>query len=93
MPAMTFISRFLTHVLPKGFTRVRYSGILSNARKKKSLSTIDRLLKRREYTPSPLAGASKAQIFKELYHIDFNVCSCCGERLIRLPRGRPDWHK
>lgn len=93
MPAMTFISRFLTHVLPKGFTRVRYSGILSNARKKKSLSTIYRLLKRREYTPSPLAGASKAQIFKELYHIDFNVCSCCGERLIRLPRGRPDWHK
>ncbi len=85
-----FISRFLTHVLPKGFTRVRYSGFLSNSRKTKNLSSIHRQRKLKEYSPSPLAGASKAIIFRILFHADFSLCDCCGSQLIHFPRGRPD---
>ena len=85
-----FISRFLTHVLPKGFTRVRYSGFLSNSRKTKCLSSIHRQRKLKEYSPSPLAGASKAMIFLTLFHTDFSRCACCGSQLIRFPRGRPN---
>ena len=85
-----FIFRFLTHVLPKGFTRVRYSGFLSNSRKTKNLSSIHRQRNLKEYSPSPLVGASKAAIFLSLFHTDFSLCECCGSQLIRLPRGRPN---
>ena len=85
-----FVCRFLTHVLPKGFTRVRYSGFLSNSRKTKSLTSIHRQRKLKEYSPSPLVGASKAAIFSVLFHADFSLCDCCGSQLIRFPRGRPN---
>ena len=88
MDAMDFISRFLTHVLPKGFTRVRYYGLLSNSRKTRNL-TIIYLQLNKEYTPSAFSGASKSAVFMLLFHQDFTCCSCCGQKLIRLPRGRP----
>lgn len=90
MDASDFVFRFLSHVLPKGFTRVRYSGFLSNSRKTKSLSSIHRQRKLKKYSPSPLAGASKAMIFLTLFHADFSLCDCCGSHLIRFPRGRPN---
>lgn len=87
--SMDFISRFLSHVLPKGFTRVRYSGFLSNSKKTRNLVSIHRQRKLKEYSPSPLAGASKSKIFATLFDTDFSLCSCCGTQLIRFPRGRP----
>lgn len=35
---------FLQHVLPKGFTRIRYCGFLANCKKRKMLATIRRLM-------------------------------------------------
>ncbi len=34
LPGIQFMSRFLQHVLPKGFTKIRYYGLLSPANKK-----------------------------------------------------------
>ena len=39
-----FIRRFVLHVLPKGFTRIRHYGILSSAWKKKKLPTLQKML-------------------------------------------------
>ncbi|MDX2507513.1 MAG: transposase, partial [Gammaproteobacteria bacterium] len=39
-----FIRRFLLHVLPKGFMRVRHFGFLANATRKKKLETIRQLM-------------------------------------------------
>ena len=39
-----FISRFLLHVLPKGFMKIRYFGFLSPAHKKKNLKIIRNLI-------------------------------------------------
>jgi hypothetical protein len=39
-----FIRRFLIHVLPRGFQRIRFFGLLSNRRRKKNLTTCRRLL-------------------------------------------------
>lgn len=91
LPVMIFIRRFLSHVLPSGFTRVRYSGFLSNSCKTKRLSSIHRQRKLKEYNPSPLAGASKITLVKVLFHKDFSCCPSCGATLIQLPRGRPVW--
>lgn len=89
LPAMEFIRRFLSHVLPKGFTRVRYSGFLSNARKTRKLQSIHRQRHLPAYMPSPLTGASKRELFLALWNTDISVCKCCGAQLIHLPRGQP----
>lgn len=39
-----FIRRFSLHILPKGFTRIRYYGILSSSRKKTNKTLIDKQL-------------------------------------------------
>ena len=89
LTAMEFIRRFLSHVLPKGFTRVRYSGFLSNARKTRKLQGIHRQRHLPAYMPSPLTRASKRELFLALWNTDISVCKCCGAQLIHLPRGQP----
>jgi len=89
LPAMMFICRFLAHVLPKGFTRVRYSGYLSNACKTKRLQNIHRQRHLPAYAPSPLTGASKRTLFLAIWNTDISVCKCCGAHLIHFPRGQP----
>ena len=44
LDACEFIRRFLLHVLPKGFMKIRYYGFLANACKKKSVLLIRRLI-------------------------------------------------
>ena len=89
LPAIEFIRRFLSHVLPKGFTRVRYSGYLSNARKTRKLQSIHRQCHLPAYVPSPLTRASKRDLFLVIWNTDISVCRCCGAQLIHLPRGQP----
>lgn len=89
LPAMEFIRRFLSHVLPKSFCRVRYYGFLSNSKKNANLVMIHRQRKLSEYSPSPLRGANKQQLFMILWGVDISVCSCCGTKLIVLPRASP----
>ena len=40
MDCLTFIKRFIRHILPKGFTRIRYFGFLSCRKKQLSLALI-----------------------------------------------------
>ncbi len=40
LPAETFIGRFLVHVLPKGFMRIRHYGFLANCCREKKLALI-----------------------------------------------------
>ena len=89
LPAMEFIRRFLSHVLPKGFTRVRYSGFLANARKTRRLQSIHRQRHLPAYMPSLLTRASKRDLFLTIWNTDISVCRCCGAQLIHLPRGQP----
>jgi hypothetical protein len=42
--AVEFIRRFLLHVLPKGFTRIRHFGFLANRNRKKKLALVRDLL-------------------------------------------------
>lgn len=89
LPVMEFIRRFLSHVLPKGFTRVRYSGFLSNARKTRKLQAIHRQRHLVAYAPSPLVGCSKRTLFLTLWNTDISICKYCGAKLLYLPRGQP----
>ena len=44
LPVATFIERFLYHVLPKQFHRIRYYGILANGKAKATIETVRRAL-------------------------------------------------
>jgi hypothetical protein len=57
LPALSFISRFLQHVLPKGFIKVRYYGLFCPA-KRKLLAVVRYLL--RAATPAPASSLALA---------------------------------
>ncbi len=44
LTAVEFIRRFLTHILPKGFMRIRHYGFLANRYRKQKLEQCRRLL-------------------------------------------------
>ena len=71
-----FIRRFLIHILPKGFSRIRYSGFLSNSHKKKSLAIIRRLKRLKERT-NRLAGMTARQRIYALFKTDICKCPIC----------------
>ena len=79
LPADQFIGRFLTHVLPDNFMRIRYYGFLVNGNRSKKLATIRKLLEAR--MPEPLAVQTAQQWLESVLGIDPSRCPCCGEPL------------
>lgn len=84
-----FIRRFLLHVLPRGFHRIRHYGLLASATRKANLDRARQLL----------AVAPPAVHDTSAEPDDFrSPCPCCGGRMIvievferwRQPRGPPD---
>jgi hypothetical protein len=68
-----FIRRFLLHVLPKGFHRIRHYGLLAGATRKGHLERARELL---EVAPPAAAGASvEADETRP-------SCPCCGGRMV-----------
>lgn len=83
-----FIALFLQHILPKGFSRVRFSGFLSNCCKTRKLKLIHKL-RGTVFVPNPVKGKSMAELLMLLYNKDICTCPECNGSLIRYPRGRP----
>lgn len=81
-----FIRRYLMHVLPSGFQKIRYYGFLNNRMKSKNLKLIFKLQGcqrfRRKYT-----GMSMAELLKAVWNFDISVCPACGFRTLK-PAGR-----
>jgi hypothetical protein len=77
LPVMEFMRRFLQHVLPKGFQKVRYYGIVHP--KNRLLFNIIRLLLRARFR------------LPEKYLKFQPGCRCpdCGEKMILIERSRP----
>lgn len=73
-----FIRRFLMHVLPKGFRKIRYYGFLNNRFKKRNLHVLFSIQGRQQYVSRFSANASAAQILKERWNIDICTCPKCG---------------
>ncbi|MEG0368451.1 MAG: IS91 family transposase [Hungatella sp.] len=83
-----FIALFLQHILPKGFSRVRFSGFLSNCCKTKKLKLIHKL-RGTVFIPNPVKGKSMAELLMLLYKKDIDTCPECKGHVIRFPRGKP----
>lgn len=90
LKAFEFIRRFLLHVLPKGFMRIRYFGILSNANRKRKLLKVKKLLGCKIYTPEK---QSAFEAYKVLTGIDLSKCKKCGGKMLPLQTLMPIWSK
>ena len=75
LDAHEFIRRFLLHVIPKGFVRVRHFGFLSN-RSKSRLSKCRQLLDLDPTVPK-LSQRSVHQMMLQLTGIDISRCPLC----------------
>ena len=79
-----FIKRFLLHVLPKGFQKVRYYGFLANGVRKDRLARIFNLQGGRKYLQK-YKGMNAAQIILARFHKDIRSCPCCGRNASLIP--------
>jgi len=83
LKGVEFIRRFLMHVLPKGFIKIRHYGILANRNKKIKLELC------RKLTGSPTCkprfeGLSTIEIICMLVGRDVTVCPECGKGKLQL---------
>lgn len=76
-----FIGRFLQHVLPPGFKRIRHYGLLSPARKRDRLAAARNALKMP--APSPIALEAADACMKRVAQKDIERCPCCGQGVLR----------
>ena len=81
-----FVRRFLMHVPPKRFVRIRHYGLLCTRSKNKNLTLCRNLLGCKKYI-SILKDMESPQIIETLYGIKISVCKCCGGHL-----GKPHLH-
>ena len=73
-----FIRRFLLHVLPRGFTKIRYYGFLAHANKKTCIELI-RTLINQSTTHAQKLVESVQEMMMRLVGVDICCCPQCGE--------------
>lgn len=83
-----FIRRFLRHILPKGFHRVRFSGFLSNCQKTKQLTHIGNL-RRTPYTGNPVKGKRMSEILILIYGTNIFSCPECNAKMFSYRCSHP----
>jgi hypothetical protein len=89
-----FIRRFLLHVLPKGFHRIRHYGLFANATRAESIATARVLL---NVAPPAAEAHEQPDVAPDTPRVLRSPCPCCGARMIvievfargREPRWRP----
>lgn len=72
-----FIRRYLMHVLPSGFQKIRYYGFLNNRMKHKNLKVIFKLQNGQRFKQR-FAGMSMAELLKAVWSFDICMCPECG---------------
>lgn len=90
-----FIRRFLLHVLPRGFVKIRHYGLMAPRNAKTKLEAARRLIEQAQPLKSDPDGHTEAhqlpkrstwqEIFLRITGIDITKCPSCGGSLIRRP--------
>lgn len=72
-----FIRRFLMHVLPSGFQKIRYYGFLNNRMKQRNLKLIFTLQGHQRFK-ARFSGLTMAELLREIWNVDIRICPACG---------------
>jgi hypothetical protein len=93
-----FVRRFTQHILPKGFTKIRTYGYLSNRNRHQRINEVLRKMKLPQHKGLVKIPLQLRMI--ELYGIDVDECPCCKQKTLQLlkvfypcPSGRQAWKK
>ena len=89
LTAHEFIRRFLLHVLPDGFHRIRHYGLLASSRRADTIARIKQIMA--AATPATTTADREAEIPAESVPVDERrpPCPCCGGRMILVERFAP----
>jgi hypothetical protein len=79
LDADEFIRRFLIHVLPSGFHRIRHYGLLANANRADNIALARQLLGVPD--PAPTSGESDGADGRQ-QEDEWNTCPCCSGRMV-----------
>jgi len=87
LPIYEFIRRFLMHVMPAGFHRIRYYGLLASGKR------ADNIARARELLTLPVISVDAikaADSNADQAQTPEHRCPCCGGRMIIIERFEPD---
>lgn len=93
LAASEFIRRFLLHVLPKGFMRIRHYGVLANRSKRAKLAAARSALN----APSPIPPSSPAHesvqaFWLRVARLDITLCPHCRTGHLHIGTSLPPRH-
>ena len=77
-----FLRRFLLHIVPDGFVRIRHFGVLANRRRRAALAQCRTLLAPRPRPPGPTE--SVRDLMLRVTGIDIERCPLCQQGTLRL---------
>ena len=83
LPVGEFIRRFLLHVLPNGFRRIRHFGFLANTHRRTKLALIRGLLDLPEPETAP-EPADYRERYARLFGRPLDICRACGGHLVDI---------
>jgi hypothetical protein len=93
LEAQEFIRRYLTHVLPKGFMRIRHYGLLGNRAKRHQLARARAALNAPRAEPLPTTPETVEAFWLRIAHLDIHQCPhCASGRLHRIATLTPRAH-
>jgi hypothetical protein len=78
LPVHAFIRRFLLHVLPKGFVRIRHYGLLANRSRRQRIASCRELLAAQAPAPPPASENLFEKVLRLTGH-DLSLCPACSE--------------
>jgi len=82
-----FIRRFLIHVLPKGFHRIRHHGLLASANRAETIARARELLG----LATPPAAEAASEIDPAAAQPLARPCPCCGGRMFIIETFEPGY--
>ena len=83
LSAVEFMRRFLLHILPSGFTKIRHYGFLGNRNKNTKLRLCQKLT-HGKVKPLQKQKLTALEIMFKVTGKDFTKCSCCEEGHFKL---------
>jgi len=91
LPVEEFIRRFLLHILPHRFVRIRYYGLFANRHRDRQLERCRTLLKAAH--PAPTAESDQREDWETVYQRvtgrDPTLCERCGHGHLRMVEKLP----
>lgn len=82
LQASEFIRRFLLHVLPPGYCKIRYYGLLSSHHRQKLLLSCRKAMGIQQQK-SRIEGMTWQEVLKMLTGYDVTVCPCCNKGVMQ----------